>query len=229
MVLMSLIGAAVAYSAVKGACNVAEQYGKNANPELDNRQFDLNNNLNGIKIRGEQNILNIAARCGIRMQNGVLPRYGYKNCIKYVRGYLNDPKEINTFKSEWKKVSNQQQRRQAKKLAKSFDGEYHRLVNVWEGKKWDHDRSIILEFDHWYNLTLNEHKQQAMDLYDNTYFGEIAMQPPVVRKHPTIYGKRTEVWKVKATKDAKQDNWVTKNTYGGLYDTCCKYRGYNPK
>ena len=66
------------------------------------------------------------------------------------------------------------------------------------------------------------------NIYNNTYFGEISVKPPVVRSHPKIYGKRSEYWEVKATTDAKQDDWLTNSQYKALYHRCCEYRGYQP-
>lgn len=226
--LMNLIGATVAYGAVKGTCNAMERYGKNANPRLNNREFDLNNSCDGIKIKGEKNIMNIAARCGIRTKDGVLPKYGYKQCLNYVRKYIDHPSDEVTFKREWKKVSDCQEKRKSYKIKKAASEPYESNVNAWKKEKWT-NMTIILEFDHWYYLTLDEHRERAMDIYDNTYFGEIAVKPPVVRKHPKIYGKRTEVWKVKAIKGAKQDSWSTNSGYKALYNVCCKHRGYEPK
>lgn len=229
MVLLELIGAAVAYSVVKGTSKAIGDYGKNANPNLNNKDFDRKNGVNGLKVYGERNIMNIASRCGIRTKNGVLPRYGYENCMDYVYKYANNRADIDAFPREWKKVSEQQEKRQSRQLASSSTGEYRRLVNVWKNKHLNPSKTIILEFDHWYSLTLDEHRRQALDIYDHTYFGEIAVKPPVVRPHPKIYGKRTEYWEVKATSDAKQDNWVTNGEYKALYSACCRYRGYNPK
>lgn len=227
MVLMSLIGAAVAYSVVKGGTKAIGEYGKNANPKLNNQQYDRRNNIDGLKITGEHNIMNIAARCGIRTKNNVLPKYGYKHCLAYVHKYVNDI-DTQTFIQEWKRVSEMQEKRQRQQLTQSSKREYHKMINLWNQKNWEHERTIIFEFNHWYNLTLAEHNQQAMEIYNDTYFGNIAVKPPVIRAHPKIYGKRTEYWEVKATKDAKQNDWVTKSTYKALYNQCCKYRGYKP-
>ena len=172
--------------------------------------------------------MNIAARNGIRTKNNVLPKYGYKNCLDYVNQYKNNEKDTQIFIKEWKRVVNIQERRQKQQLTNDSKEEYYKLVNVWKNENWNTQKTIILEFNHWYNLTLKEHKQQAMDIYDHTYFGEIAVKPPVIRSHPTIYGKRTEYWEVKATTEAKQDEWATKSTYTALYHTCCEYRGYKP-
>ena len=223
-----LIGAAVAYSAVKGGSKAIGEYGKNANPKLNNKNYDRRNGIDGIKVTGEKNIMNIAARNGIRTKDGVLPRYGYKNCLDYVRRYTDSDSDVYAFENEWKKVSEAQEKRQSRQLAMSSTNNYRDMVNRWEKNIWERNRTIILEFDHWYNLTLEEHKKQAMDINYHTYFGDIAVKHPVIRPHPKIYGKRTEYWEVKATKDAKQDEWLTKSTYKALYNQCCKYRGYKP-
>ena len=55
--------------------------------------------------------MNIAARCGIRTKNNVLPKYGYKHCLAYVHKYVNDI-DTQTFIQEWKRVSEMQEKRQ---------------------------------------------------------------------------------------------------------------------
>lgn len=228
MVLMSLIGAAVAYSVVKGGSQAIGKYGKNANPTLNNQEYDRKNGINGLKIIGEQNIMNIAARCGIHIKNGVLPKYGYKHCLDYVSQYVNNELEIQTFITQWKQVSEQQEKRQSKQMTMCSTNSYHNIVNMWDKKVWERNRTIILEFNHWYNLTMEEHRKKAMDIYDHTYFGDIAIKQPVIRSHPKIYGKRTEYWEIQATKGARQEDWSTINQYKALYNQCCKYRGYQP-
>ena len=80
-----LLGAAITYSTLKGASNIAENYGKKADRGLDRKAFDQQNMINGIGQFNEQKINQIAARCGVRPNDyGVLPLFGYEQCIDYV-------------------------------------------------------------------------------------------------------------------------------------------------
>ena len=65
MVLMSLVGLAVGVSFWKGVSAVAEEHGKKAYPQLDRRNYDLDNGVKGISFNGETNIRKIAARNGV--------------------------------------------------------------------------------------------------------------------------------------------------------------------
>ena len=59
MVLMSLLGLAVSVGFWKGVGAVAEERGKKAYPQLDSRNYDLDNGVKGISIYGESNIRKI--------------------------------------------------------------------------------------------------------------------------------------------------------------------------
>ena len=53
-VLLEIIGAIVAYGTVKGTCEMIGQAGKKAYPTLDNREFDIQNRRNGLKMSQTQ-------------------------------------------------------------------------------------------------------------------------------------------------------------------------------
>lgn len=89
--------------------------------------------------------------------------------------------------------------------------------------------TLILTYNHWWNLTEEEHKERVHNIYTSTYIGRRAIKPPIVRFDPDIYGKRTEVWQVKANVGEKQDNKQDIRRWLNLYDLCCKKCGYQSK
>lgn len=226
MVLMELIGAAITYAAIKGGCELAEQYGKQVYPSLDDEEFDRHNMLNGIN---PYQIMQIAARNGVRPdKNGILPLYGYNSCIRYVRKYANQESDIQTFKEEWKRIVKIQEETYSDTIKKSNASFYKRKTAMFENMP-DSGQNIILTYNHWWDLTPDEHNQRVHNIYHNTYMNKVATRPPIVRFDPDIYGKRTEVWEVKGKKGDKQDERQTMGRWRDLYITCCEKCGYDAK
>ena len=227
--LMSLIGLAVGVSFWKGVGAVAEERGKKAYPQLDSRNYDLDNGVKGISIYGESNIRKIAARNGVRPnKHGVLPYYGYKNCTEYVRKYSNNRNDVSNFIAEWRKVSKEQERRASREIQRSSQSSYNRTANQWKSADFN-GKTITHEVVHWFNLTIPEHQARIDEIYENTILKDLCVSRPVVRKHPSIYGHRTEYWRIKARIGDQQDDWPTNSSWKVLYSQCCRKCGFEPK
>lgn len=223
---MVLLEAIITYGVLKGICNTAEAYGKKAYPGLNNDQFDRMNMRDGINPK---DILKIAARNGVRPdKNGILPLNGYKYCIKYVRKYANHPSDIDVFISEWKRRCEYQEKEHSHQLIKENAKHYSDIVAWFEGMKKS-GKTITLMYEHWRDLTEQEHNERVHKLYTKTYLGERAVRPPIVRFDPEIYGKRTEVWVVEGNTDDVQDDRKTMSQWKRLYINCCRHLGYEPK
>ena len=230
MVLLSLIGAAVAYCTVKGTCEAIGKYGQNAYKGIDTRDFDLKNSANGIRYSSETDINKIAARNGIRCDKyGLLPEFGYRNCLEYVRRYSNSENDVDGFIRSWKRTVRNQEARRSSRLKAESVSSYESNVKAWREADWDNRRTIIIELSHWWGLTIEDHQERAMDIYNNTYMGEIAVKKPVVRRDPKIYGRRIETWQIRARKDFRQDEWSTNNRIKAMYTLCAKQRGLEAK
>ena len=227
MVLMSLLGLAVSVGFWKGMSSVAEQQGKKAYPQLNNRDYDLDNGVKGISIHGETNIRKIAARNGVRPnKHGVLPYYGYQNCTEYVSKYSNNRDDVSNFIDEWKRVSKEQERRASRNIQTESKSSYDRIANQWKSSDFDRGRTITYEVVHWFNLTIPEHQARVDEIYENTVLKDLCVSRPVVRDTPGIYGHRKEYWRLKARKNDIQDSWTTNSSWKALYSQCCRRRGY---
>lgn len=223
---MVLLEAIITYGVIKGICSMGEAYGKKAYPGLDNDKYDKENMRDGIM---PHDILRIAARNGIRPdKNGVLPLYGYKHCINYVRKYANDPSDVDKFIEEWKRRCEYQEKEHSHQLKKESAQHYKDIVEWFENTRKS-GRTITLMYNHWRDLTEKEHNKRVHELYTQTYLGERAVKPPVVRFDPDIYGKRTEVWVVESNTDEFQDERQTMARWKRLYVICCEHLGYEPK
>ena len=221
MVLGLLIGLGI----TKAACNAASVYSKAACPDLDEKDFDLQNMANGIN---PNDVYKIAARCGVRPKNDVLPYFGYKDCLTYVRKYANNPSDVDKFIKAWKREVNKKEKVKSYILKNNSKSEYDDVVRSFKNNYKISKTNIILTYNHWTHLLPEEHKERVQDMYENTYMGQRAVKPPIIRFDPHVYGKRTEVWVVQANEGDKQDDRQTKSRWGRLYAACCKIRGYQP-
>ena len=229
MVLMSLLGLAVSVGFWKSVGSAAEQHGKKAYPQLNSRNYDLDNGVKGISIYGETNIRKIAARNGVRPnKQGVLPYYGYQSCTEYVRKYSNNRNDVSNFIEEWKKVSKEQERRASLQIQRSSQPSYNSTANQWESADFN-GKTITHEVVHWFNLTIPEHQARVNEIYENTVLKDLCVSRPVVRDTPGIYGHRKEYWRIKARVGDRQDDWATNSSWKALYSQCCRKCGFEPK
>lgn len=222
MVLMGLIGWGAAALFWKTLSDVSTQKAKNACPTLDDREFDLKNMARGIN---PNEVYKIAARCRVPLKDGILPYYKYKDCLSYVEKHANTPSDVDLFIKQWKKVARQTEQAKAKKIQRENEPNYQQIVNMFK-KDIINTNTIILTYNDNWNLTEAEHNERVDNLYRNTYLGERAVRPPKVRFDPEIYGKRIEVWEVRARDEDIQDERQTMARWNRLYNTCCKKCGY---
>ena len=226
-----LLGAAITYSTLKGISNVAEDYSKKADRGLDRKAFDQQNMINGIGQFNEQKINQIAARCGVRPNDyGVLPLFGYEQCIDYVKEYVNDPTEIDDFTQAWMLIVKIQEDRQKGRVHDQYSERYHKLVNHYKNDcRFSDTDTTVFSVNHWYDIPISEHKERCKEIYDETYLGRLAVTYPVIRGSQKVYGSRTETWQVKTLiEDLPHSDWLIDKTWKGFYNTCCKYLGYKP-
>ncbi len=225
MVLMSIIGWGAAALFWKTLSDVSEKQDMNAYPNLDKKDFDLKNMARGVDPK---DVYRIAARCRVRLEDDVLPYYKYDECLSYVWKHANSPSDVDEFISNWKREARRTEEAKAKRIQRSNRPEYDTVVNLFKRCKTGHG-TIILTFSHWWNLTKEEHNERVHKLYTQTYLGECAVRPPVVRFDPEIFGKRTEVWEVKANEGDIQGERQTMFQWTSLYSVCSRECGFEPK
>lgn len=227
MVLGWLFGAAVTYSALKGASTYAGQRSQRAYPNLDRVEFDRTNMIKGIGEFNQEKILQIAARCGVKPNEyDVLPLFGYEKCVDYVKEYGGD---IQNFIDSWMLVVKCQEDVQKGRIHNKYNERYHKLAKVYENNKFSETETTVFTINHWYNLPLSDHKERCKEIFDETFLGKLAVEYPVVHGRTKSYGSRSEIWTVKKREyDRPYSDNLADRTWKGAYNTCCKYLGYQP-
>lgn len=222
-----LLGAAITYSTLKGACNYAGQKGQKAYPGLNRNDFDQSNMIKGFGEFNEEKIKQIAARCGVRPNEyGVLPLFGYENCLDYVKEYHGD---LDKFVQAWMLVVKCQEDVQKGRIHSKYNERYHKLENAYQNSKFSDTETTTFTLKHWYDLPIYEHEARCDEIYDDTFLGDYAIGRPVVHASTKVYGARSEVWTVKKEiHDLPHSDNLTDRIWKGAYNTCCKYLGYQP-
>lgn len=229
--VLSLIGVGLAAAAID---SVAKQKGKKANPNLDETKFDAECAEYGIATSNNgftyQRIMNIAARCGVRPnKHGVLPQNGWKHCLKYVSQYVNHPDDIDHFQRDWLVAIEKQLKNKSSKLIREHQDSYDKQYNGYLQNKehWTSGPKIVLEFRHWHGLPKDQYLKRLNDLQTKTFWGELALKPPILRHNPRIEDAFIETWVMQGSKNDRQDSWLTKNKKKTLYKNCLAVCGYD--
>lgn len=224
--ILSTLGLFAAMGAIHAAACARD---KEAAPYLNFNKFDAENARNG--IHGplgftEDRIMKIAARCGVRTQNKILPEEGYVRCAHYVQQYSNNERDYDSFKRAWiRTVENQIKRKQREarektnpkyKTAAKFNREYIRKNGP----------AIVLEYKHWHGMPKEEHLKRMKVLQNETFWGEICKEPPILRDNPRMPGSHTEVWIMNGLMQDEQGDWKTMRRFKNHYKLCCEKLGY---
>ena len=231
MVLLELIGVALGASLING---MAKKSSMKANPRLNTTRFDANNARYGVASSSsgftKQKIIDIAARCGVRPNKyGVLPEEGWKKCLKYVSEYVNNPDDIANFERDWRMtVASQLKDKSAKMIEENWAGYQHQYNGYLNNKEyWTSGPDIVLEFKHWHGLSRDQHLKRLKDIQTKTFWGELCLQDPILRKNPRIDNSYVEVWVMRGSKHDKQGDWLTHNAWNMTYKRCCGVCGYD--
>ena len=152
MVLGWLLGAAVTYSALKGASTYAGQKSQKAYPNLNRNKFDEDNMIRGIGEFNETKINQIAARCGVRPnKDGILPLLGHKNCLKYVQEYNGN---VDDFIESWILLVKCQEDRSKGRIHDKYNERYHKLAKTYSNLNFSDTETFTFQVQHWYDLPL---------------------------------------------------------------------------
>ena len=231
MVLLELIGVALGAAIIN---DMAKKSSMKANPRLNTTRFDANNARYGVASSSsgftKQKIIDIAARCGVRPNKyGVLPEDGWKRCLKYVSEYVNHPDDVANFERDWRMtVASQLKDKSAKMIEENWAGYQHQYNGYLNNKEhWTSGPDIVLEFKHWHGLSRDQHLKRLKDIQTKTFWGELCLQDPILRKNPRIDNSYVEVWVMKGSKHDKQGDWLTHNAWNMTYKRCCGVCGYD--
>lgn len=224
MGLLELLGIACGIGAVNSA---TKKSSIKANPQLDVKQFDANCARYGIV---GQNIVDVAARCGVKPNKyGVLPENGYKHCLKYVTQYVNHPNDIELFKRDWLLTVEQQLGAKSNLMIRKYWNDYQHQYNGYLNNKkyWTSGPEIVLEFKHWHGLPKDQYLQRLKDIQNKTFWGELTIEPPILRNNPRFKNSFIEVWVMQGDKNDKQGSLLTNKSWQSTYKCCCGVCGYD--
>ena len=224
MALLELIGAVLGASAIETA---AKQSSKKANPRLNEKQFDADCARYGIVGR---DIMDVAARCGVKPNKyGVLPEEGYKQCLDYAAQYVNHPDDIELFKRDWLLTVEQQLKAKSDLMIRKYWDDYQHQYNGYLNNKehWTSGPEIVLEFKHWHGLPKDQYLQRLEDIQTKTFWGELTIEPPILRNNPRFEDSFIEVWVMQGSKNDKQGSWLTNKFWESTYKCCCGVCGYD--
>lgn len=153
----------------------------------------------------------------------VLPEYGYRECLKFIREQpLTTKVDEERFIAHYNKIRQQD----LNKRQEIFDNEYIKYRQSYysnlercNNPNTD-DKLITFVFrrEYWLNnLTGYEHQQRINKLYFETFFGDIASQPAKLL-YDSEKGSYVEIWYVKFWNKYNIDKY---------YSVCCKRVGFS--
>ena len=65
------------------------------------------------------------------------------------------------------------------------------------------------------------------ELQDQTYWGRLCVEPPILRVNPDVENSYTEVWVLYASNSHKQGSKHTNSVFKKWYTECCAKIGYD--
>lgn len=223
---MSLLGALGLIGATAALSELGNANSRRAYPGLDEKKFDEECSRYGVMHKNTTTqIMKIAARCKVVTdKNGILPKDGYYDCLKYVERYCLDPDDVDLFISAWEQTINIQEKRRSEEIIEKNEEGYKRIKN----QVLDHINTtgpeIVLEYEHWFDLRPEEYKERLMRLYTETYLGDIAIQKPILRNTGGTYRPYIETWVLRGKEI--ENEFISKNSLKAIYATCCKKLGF---
>lgn len=224
MVLSLLIGAALAKGLVEGA-----HVSKGGMSFKQEDEYDKKVGYQGID---PTDVIRIAQRNGIYPnKKGILP-YSEppKRVIDYVKKYSNNTRDVEEFKSYWRKTVEKQIEARHNKVRNGSNGSkqydknlQHRINN--EIPNLSKNQTKIFTINHWMGLPKAEHQRRVNQIVHNTILGQYLAGPPVLRENDWTLGGHTEHYKVKLNADGRKV--MREYEFIQLYKQCCAKMGYD--
>ena len=114
-------------------------------------------------------------------------------------------------------------------MIRKYWGDYQHQYNGYLNNKehWTSGPDIVLEFKHWHGLSKDQHLKRLKDIQTKTFWGELCLRDPILRKNPRINDSYIEVWVMRGRKYDKQGDWLTHNSWEMTYEVCCGVCGYD--
>ena len=154
----------------------------------------------------------------------VLPKYGYKDCLKFIREQpLTTKTDENRFIAHYNKMRQQDLDKRQKIFNNRYNNYRARYYENLERSNNPNTEDKLMTFTFrreycWFgSISGYEHQQRINKLYFQTFFGDIATQPAklVYNEEKNSY---IEIWQV---------SFWNKNEIREYYSACCKKVGYS--
>lgn len=237
--ILEIIGTTLAMGAIS---SIADRHSKKAYPNLteqDKRNMDAEFARYGIRGQigelTEEKIRKIAARCNVPTnKNGILPEEGWLKCRNYVAQYLNSEEDWDYFKMSWEYAIGEQLKRRSEMLkdpSNKIIQEYERYAQYFNdtndvNASWK-AQTIVLEIKHWHGIPKEEQLKRMKQLQNETFWGLLCVEPPILRDNPRMLDMYTEVWILHAAESHVQGSRHTENVFKDWYTQCCAKLGYD--
>lgn len=236
MVLGGIIGTVIAMGAISG---VADRHNKNAYPGLNKAELDAECARYGIRGRTgnftETHIRKIAARNNVPCnKHGVLPENGWKECVRYVQQYVNSDTDLRDFEQAWYGLVETQMKQRSARLKdpnSKIMQQYKKHDQFFSSTdtpdaRWK-SKTIVLEIKHWHGMPKEEHLKRMHELQDQTFWGRLCKEKPILRDNPRMPDSYTETWILYAGSKHEQGSKYTESVFKDWYKECCASLGYD--
>ena len=237
--VLGLIGTILAAGAIAAW---ADKGSKNAYPKMSNSKVrnDMDAEFARYGIKGQNGrfdntkVKMIAARNNVQAnKHGILPEEGWKRCRSYVAKYANCDQDILDFEEAWYHVVESQIRAYGRtlqdrnsKLMKSYRSNARFFNAPSHEAEWK-QQEIVLEIKHWHGIAREEQLKRMKQLQDQTYWGRLCVEPPILRENPHAPDSYVEVWILYANNGHKRGSKYTNNVFKNWYNECCAKIGYD--
>ena len=185
-------------------------------------------------IKGKKGFFNtddikkIAAYHHIRPnKHGILPENGWEKCEQYVKTYANTPFDWGDFKREWKNTIKLQIKEKEQRLQDPNNASIKQYETYKNMPKMTDGEIMVLEYKHWHGIPKEEHLKRMNELYNNTFWGKMCAEPPILRDNPRFPNSHTEIWIMYCQKWHKPYSFNAKMSFKNWYKTCCAKLGYD--
>lgn len=166
------------------------------------------------KERGNSDIDIICQYMNIQQKDGVYPSHYFDDIEKTMRRhfYFRDD-DISKLKKQFEYKIKQQKKTRMEKI----NNEYHIKKQEYCSRIRNNYKEDYFEVHHWHTLPKEKHQQRINNIYQQTFWKDIAIEPPYLMKNDNNCGY-IEVWHIK-----KPTGYCNIQKY---YDIVIKKMGY---
>lgn len=217
MSLLAFLGvaSAIAYGVSSESKIASYKSRKKALLEATNYNIDVRENFGDIcYVCGVEKDDSHTKVFGINCNNdpSIWPKDGWQKCTPFLEELPNlTDDDIQDFIDAYEYVRNQS----LQELQKCYDQRYLTIEKAFK-KKEEPNGLIFYEKDHWDLISVDRHQQMMENIYNNTFWNEIATGPAKILDNG--FGTRREIWQVKNYDKSLLDTY---------YHNCQNRCGYN--